>query len=410
MTKKIADNHSIKDLENNINGLEEFIKIFEPLEIPNSIDITELKKDFNELKDLPDKFNDLFLEKGWMAHDSLNVDVMKKAINEPENADTILITYYEENFNWFLKRALANPVFSIRQELLVLAQKDYFEERYHSCIPISLMMADGMINDLKSTGLFASNTDLEVWDSISGHANGLRILTNNLSISRKKTTTAPIHLPYRNGILHGRDINYNHKIVAIKSFVLIFYIADWAKSLETENNRIEEYNSLLTQDNSLNSIIKTITESDKIRKRDSELQKKWKARTINLQTHIIEEDSPEYTATLFLEYIKEEKYGKLVDFYPISLFKQISIKQKAGFLRNQYKNIIILEFEIINIKDIGSAKTSIDILVNYVMDEKHLSTQINFNMLYEVEGEINNRLLDNGSWKIYNIEGIINEF
>ncbi|MBR8699155.1 hypothetical protein I8F96_02705 [Enterococcus casseliflavus] len=102
-----------------------------------------------------------------------------------------------------------------------------------------LTLVDGIVNDINPTGLFADATDLDVWDSIAGHSIGLNSLVDILKTNRTKTNVEPIYLPYRNGILHSRELNYNNKIVAIKTFAILFYVNDWIQSLESEKRRKE---------------------------------------------------------------------------------------------------------------------------------------------------------------------------
>ncbi len=65
---------------------------------------------------------------------------------------------------------------------MTLAQKalnDYREGRYHACVPVVLALMDGMVNELnlkanmKKKGLSAEDVNLEAWNSVSAHSNGL---------------------------------------------------------------------------------------------------------------------------------------------------------------------------------------------------------------------------------------------
>ena len=41
-------------------------------------------------------------------------------------------------------------------------------------------------------------------------------------------------MPYRNGILHGRDLNYGNKFVAGKCIVMLLAISEWIKNKKKE--------------------------------------------------------------------------------------------------------------------------------------------------------------------------------
>ena len=51
--------------------------------------------------------------------------------------------------------------------------------------------------------------------------------------TRKRVNTEPITLPYRNGILHGKDINYDNDLVAAKCLATIFAVGDWVEQYES---------------------------------------------------------------------------------------------------------------------------------------------------------------------------------
>ena len=46
--------------------------------------------------------------------------------------------------------------------------------------------------------------------------------------SRSQTNCSPLSFPYRNGILHGRDIAYNNQLVSSKCFFNLFALRPWA--------------------------------------------------------------------------------------------------------------------------------------------------------------------------------------
>ena len=58
------------------------------------------------------------------------------------------------------------------------------------------------------------------------------MLAKILGNGRKKTTTEALSLPYRNGILHGRDLGYDNKMVAAKSWAALFAVREWAYKVE----------------------------------------------------------------------------------------------------------------------------------------------------------------------------------
>lgn len=184
------------------------------------------------LINLPDRFNDHFCARGWIAYESLNVDLMQRAVALADDgsiagAEEHLVAHYTpENMRFMLLRLYNIEQFRPRSELTEKVLDDYVSERYHAVIPVLLTIIDGFVNDIEQTGFFAACTDLTAWDSIAAHSTGLSALCDVFTTSRMKTTDEEITLPYRHGILHGRDLGYGNKIVAAKTWAALFAVAD----------------------------------------------------------------------------------------------------------------------------------------------------------------------------------------
>lgn len=91
------------------------------------------------------------------------------------------------------------------------------EGRYHACVPLLLSLLDGVVDDTSGrVGFFAKGSDLVVRDSIAAHETGLTVLAEIMTKTRRKTNENPCSIPYRNGILHGKELAFDNKIVAAK--------------------------------------------------------------------------------------------------------------------------------------------------------------------------------------------------
>lgn len=116
--------------------------------------IADIKNQQNELTTYPTKYNSYFSANGWIAHDSMNFDVIKNAVdlyegNEQTQAEEVIKNYYspaevESRLIYFRNI----PEFQIRMKFLEFALLDYKEKRYYSVIPLLLMIVDGVINDV----------------------------------------------------------------------------------------------------------------------------------------------------------------------------------------------------------------------------------------------------------------------
>ena len=124
-------------------------------------------------------------------------------------AEQVLINYYKSDVreitHWIKN---GSEAFAVRYDLLKKFFEDHFAERYHASIPLGLIIIDGAVNDFtKRQGFFADGTTVDAWDCLVGCSDGLTKLKSIFTKNRTKTNTEAITLPYRNGILHGRDLD-----------------------------------------------------------------------------------------------------------------------------------------------------------------------------------------------------------
>lgn len=366
-------------------------------------------EDIEKLILLPSKYNKLFSDHGWIVHESIKPELMEEAIRrfndeDFESAESYIMKCYEEMIEKKIKFTTAvEPLYS-RRRLINLAIEDFTEERYHACIPVILMLVDGVVNDIKDSGLFAESTELEVWDSISGHSEGLTKVVKIYNKGRKKTTEEQLNLPYRNGILHGRDLNYDNKKVALKSFALVFYLSDWIRAYKSESSRKEKY---------LDDIKYTFEDyiSHKKEMQElNELEEEWKPREAividNPELEDYEENTPEGTAIFFINYIKVGNFGSPTKYFSEDQYRDLPKKKRIRQLKETFENKVIVSLEKVICKDIGSANSKIIVTLTYSSDnysERRVEMELNLN--YEVNGKIENRLKENGKWVIRNILG-----
>ena len=202
MSNKISENHSCNELKEQIHGFESFEKIYKLAKLfghkdskleETFMEMKELKRNILELAESPDLFNKYFAEKGWIAHENMNSDLMLECIKlasegKISHAESKLISYFKtEDLTFHIHRLKHMQAFKIRYLLLLKAYEDFKAERYHSCVPLLLMMIDGIVDDVKkeNKGFFAENVDLSAWDSIASHETGLKYVSIIFSQSRK---------------------------------------------------------------------------------------------------------------------------------------------------------------------------------------------------------------------------------
>lgn len=380
--KKIADNKSFAKLSKEMQGMKSLLTVasFLPkfmtknMDIPNlKVQLEEISNSSNALVSSLDKFNECFAKSGWIAYESLNTNTIQGAIqifenDGIENAEEFLANSYDENTLKFgLMRFHGHRVLSKRIRLLELAKEDYLAERYHACIPLILSLIDGIVNDISNhVGFFAEKSDLIIDDTISGHATGLHSVRKLLSKGRNKTTEDTILIPFRNGILHGRDLAFDNKIVASKCWHTLFAIENWAKDFDENRVKIEP-----EPEKSLIDFLRGYKENQDLNKRISN----WKPRSQDTfdylptdDIHILPPNSPEKTVAEFFGHWANKRW-KLV-------------RETLSHVRPEDKNIkqtkddfivkIPISYEIINTVDETPAISVVTVKALFNELEEHI--------------------------------------
>lgn len=402
-SKKIADLPSYAKPRKEIQGayaIGKIIKFFSFFGLKNESlneafsKIPDLKREIEHLSTIPDKFNNHFANLGWIAHESINSPLMEKAVELADNgeiqkAEDILSDHFTSTqINWLQHRFKVLPEFSIRFNLIKKAYEDTLEGRFYSCVPILLMVIDGVVNDIsKSKGFFTETTDLTAWDSIAAHSSGLTAIRDIFNTTRKRTNTDEIFLPYRNGILHGRDLKFDNKFVTGKCWSTLFAINDWARALkeQKENPPIPETQPSLKE--SLRDLKRTIVEHNEWRIKHDKMLKElenWKPRAeseLSLNPSDFKKFSPEKQAYDLAQNWLNKNYGKIaIQRYRIG-DKEINVGAEAGKIRQELNNITLKGFKITKIKDDKPAISEVTMDITYDLYDKEMKKEIVMRMI-----------------------------
>ncbi|WP_157887016.1 hypothetical protein [Hymenobacter sp. PAMC 26628] len=383
---KIEDNSSFKDLRKIIEGfdaLKGLVNLFDTLGINNEElsqsfeGLEKLKSQFDILSESPDKFNSFFAKKGWIAHESMNQDLILRCIefaesNQPDIGEENLIEYYSSNqIYWLVSRLQGISAFRKRYPLLKLAYQDTLEGRFHSAVPIILMMMDGVVSDINSNeGFFADKSDLTAWDSIAAHSTGLMVLRDILSASRKKTSEETILMPFRNGILHGRDLGYANRTVVAKSWAALFAVNDWARSIEDGKKQAPPVKPEPTLKEQLESLISSVNSLEKSKEANKKLES-WKARNLIIGVDVPEKgksedyaiSTPEQEAIRFAEYWQGKRYDLIAKQVHYHFVKNINYKKETGKARAALEKNTLVNYKISKITDCTPAISEVALLV-----------------------------------------------
>jgi len=374
--------------------------------------VDELRPLIEELVSIPDRFNDLFVERGWIIYESMNLEVAKEAIKMAENGDieggeAALVNYYDaETVDWNLRQMNNVKTFRSRMPLAQKALIDYKEGRYHACVPVVLAILDGMVNESHEKGVglrkgfFAEGVKLEAWDSISAHSKGLKVLTGILGKRRTTTTTHQITIPYRNGILHGMDLGYDNVMVAAKTWAALFAVRVWA--MKAEQGLLDPQPPEMPT--SWGDIFRQISENIKI---EAQL-KEWHPRTLKLgqdvpatgSPEIFKEGTPERKLAEFLSYWKDNNYGYMAKY---AKSDGHDLKTMPARVREIYVSKRLQSFEFIEISDLAPAITMIQTKLIYEENARRAEEVVKFRMINaDAEGKAAISGTPGSSWVIQN--------
>lgn len=388
-----------KDLEG-AEALQKIIKFFSLFGLKNKglndafSSLPDIKKQLEILSKSPDKFNDYFSSRGWIAHESMNSDLMLSSIELAEKgfidvAEKELIDYYaSDKIEWLLPQLKSIDAFKIRYKLLRFAYEDTITERYYSVVPVLLMMIDGAVNDIdKNKGFFAENTDLTAWDSIAAHSTGLARLKEIFSDTRKKTSDEDISLPYRHGILHGRDLGYANKTVTAKCWAALFAIKDWADAIKKGKKNPPPPEPKLTFRESITQLNDTLIDYAKSKKRNELVSKKveaWKARQLIIGNDIPEKGTssdyadytPEQEAIRFAEYWTKNNYGNIAKQLHHFFKEPLNDKKEAGKIRKVFEGKKLTDYKITKVVDCSPAISEVSMDLSIEFDKNQYNKQI----------------------------------
>ena len=386
-------------------------------------ELYDMEKKLNNILKQIELFNTRFSDLGWCSYDSINIKIIEKAnkafeTDGTENGEKVLLDFYssEAKETAYRLRMKCKP-FRERYNLITKALDDHFEKRYHSSVVLFLIIIDGSVNDFtKSKGFFTEGTDLTVWDCLVGADSGLSKMRAIFNKGRNKTNLEEIRMPYRNGILHGRDINFDNAYVSCKCLSIMFALADWMNMKESEEKRKQKYEEEINPP-SIGASIKRIQQN----KKDRNEIDKWRRREVIIGTDIPKspalEDCKEYPYLVPLiemfSYWKSRNYGKLSKSLKYMFSYEPSDRKRAGECRGFFDKKDLVSFEIKEIEERACALTRVLINVVWQSNDCLYTGDLEFGIVYENEEndkEIALPWKENGAWIIrpWNITDLYN--
>jgi hypothetical protein len=407
--KKIKDNYSFKEMDMTVQGFTEMQALYSASKQLGYVNPTyedafkkfeEAKSKYKTLKIIPDRFNDFFAKKGWIAYESLNFDLMEKCVKfaeagKPKEAEEALIEHFTNRveISFLIIRLKNVKEFKSRTSLFLNALEDHFSGKYYASVPLFLMLIDGFVNDVEQIGFFADKVKLDVWDTIAAHSSGLSSIQKIFNKSRKKTTDEEIYLPYRNGILHGRDLGFANVNVSAKALSTLLALGDWAIEIKKGKKGVDKEYVPPTLEESADQIVKSM-EGLAETQRQREYLNEWQPRQITVGVDIpvkgelaeYKENTPEKAVMQLLAYITVKNYGKLAMMLEFNR-KYDSVKKLAGKLREVFEDKKLVDYKLINVYDNASAVSEVEteLIFKRLSDGKQVMDQRTFRLMYEDE-------------------------
>ncbi len=422
----ISDNPSYTELLNQVKGMKLLLNLLpiSNMELRNKL--SDIEKQINDIRFTPDRFNQYYSELGWIAYESMNSDLMKNTVrlaedNKRDDGEQLLLKYYtdHDSIKYLLTRLRNRTSFNKRYELFSKAYDDYRNGRYHSCIPVFLMIIDGVVDEVTKSnkGFFASDFNPTLWNSIVGHESGLAQIAKIYAKTRKKVNTDPITLPYRNGILHGKDINYDNNLVAAKCLATIFAVGDWVEQYESREHVKPEPSKPKSILQELKKLKETLTKAQKQHEQNEKMKdevEKWQPRhiseeyinNINLKKAPCISNSPEEKLAEFMEFFAKKNYGKMHD-----IIARHHDKAGKGQYIQKIKSFIddlsLLDYKIVSIKDYTPAISEIEVRLNVIdKSDEEISFTTKCRMIYQKNAQSANVLVSGnreGQWFIMHL-------
>jgi len=385
-------------INNPLRDLENFEKLlanspqYNDVLMANKIDISKMGSSMRYYSHIPDRFNDLLSDLGWIYYESMKEEVVKIAIQKAEagdidGAEITLTNYYDnDTIRHKIQRMKDVKAFRPRWHLAQKALFDYNEGRYYACVPVVLAILDGTINEahLKGRssrkGFHSKDADLEAWNSLSAHRKGLKKLARIIGKDRYETNTERITIPYRHGILHGLDLNYDYQIVAAKAWAALFSVRDWAKKAEQGLLDPQPTEKPMTCEELIQQLIENENAKAQLNA--------WKPRDIKLGQNIpitggpddYEMGTPEQKLTIFLSQWMKSKpnYRTMADC--IVSDSSDNPKELPKRIREIYDSKHLKSFEFTEIQDTASATSIIQVRLNYEESGEQREKQVKFVM------------------------------
>ncbi len=387
---RIRDNPSIKKIlehTETFSRVKRAMPVLDPLMRLLGVDVNGLNETLSKFPELaleaeefarvPDEFNDIFADRGWILYDRLSFDVAKAAIDKAkrgdiDGAEADLVAHFDaETVRFGLMSMHGVDAFRPRMALAEKALIDYREGRYHACVPVVLALLDGLVNELYQKarggvrrGISADDVDLTAWDSLAAHQKGLNRLLKLVQKGRHRTTEEQILVPYRNGIMHGVDLGYDNVVVAAKTWALLFATREWAIKAERGELEAPPETPKPTLKDTWDQLKVNLRRSEELRAFNRRMAE-WRPRVVVVGKDVartgppeaFSPGTPERALAEYLTWWQQRNYGHMAR--QATVFRVAGAKNGPARVRDEFRSKRLIAFSLSSISNTAPAITEI---------------------------------------------------
>ena len=352
--------------------------------LKNSVrELKDAKAQFDSLIRLISPFHEAFSGLGWLFSDSTNVETAREALEAHRKgsfveAETLLASDYSgDRLNFVVMQMCELDEFRARRDQFREASALTREGRYLAATPLLLIIADGVGTDAFGKSIFAEGVDLEELNSFSGQPDALPELIRELCRIRRKSSNCEITFPYRNGIIHGRDLGYGNQLANAKCWSLLGNIADVIRARRARHSLKSDSKP------SLGEAIARHKETKRFNQRINEwIPRPVMEEPLRLSSNSrarMKTDEPESAMFDFLKSWRAANYGRMAEI--THHYDEMPINRRAGEIRRFMEEALLVDAEITRIEDVAPAVTEIKVNLEWRSDDEGFTSIFVFRLI-----------------------------
>lgn len=367
-------------------------------------ELTKLQSDLNQLFAIRDDFAARYSPLGWAVFGSMSSEVMQEVLEvAPDEGEARLVKYHlDPETLRFKGQRLKSEHYRPWLDLYERAIERADAEDFLSCVPLTLLIIDGLVHRSTGRHAFSKGTDAPVFDSAASGPGGVASALSLMGAPRGGVNCSALNLPFRHGILHGADVNYGYAIVAAKAFSALHAAIDYcdraADEAERRAHAVEQQRTP-----SLKETGSQLITQAKIKRSLEE----WKPRQpITFERGVgpdavgeLEDESPEAAAAHFLGALTgRPNFGHIAK-ATVDHSKR-PVGQRAKYFREHFDRVTVNSWRILGVEDKAAAVSEVAVHVWGGPNERPWSYKGKIRLINQADdGSPVVRSLEGGQWQ-----------